>query len=145
MTIDVNNASDAPQNKDIDVAQGNQWQFLTEFTSSAILVIQDQKIMYTNPAAETLTGFTKKELLGINFFELFTGNDKNKIREWGTLAIQGESSNSQGEYKIVTKYGDERWIDLTTSPVTLNNEQAVICNFFDVTEHKRGEVLQEAV
>ena len=145
MTIDINNSSASSIKKGIDGAQSNQFQFLTEYTTSAIFAIQDQKILYANPAAESLTGLTKKELLGIDFFELFSGDHKNQIRELGTPANQGKSTISHGEYRIFTKDKVERWIDLTISSITIKNKQAQICTVFDVTEHKHGDVLQDAV
>ncbi len=145
MSIDTDKNSPAPINPDNKKDPSDQLQLLTELTASAILIIRDLKLLYANSAAETLTGFTKQELMGFNFVELFSGASKIQIREWGTNINRGKSPDTHGEYKIVTKKMDERWIDLTTSPVFFDNEQAVICTIFDITEFKRGELLQDAV
>ncbi|MGA2504843.1 MAG: GAF domain-containing protein [Anaerolineales bacterium] len=131
--------------KEIDGNPNTKFRSLAELTASAILIYGDSKFIYVNPAAEILTGYSQLELMGMKLDELFSGNDKKQMHEWGIKVQEGKPSFSHGEFKISTKSGDERWIDLTTSPIDFNTTKAVICTAFDVTEHKRAEVLQDAV
>jgi PAS domain S-box-containing protein len=130
---------------DFDQNGDGAFQSLAELTASAIFIYQGTKFIYINPAAESLTGYTQQELLGMKCDELFSGNYKNQIRDWGAGIQTGNPPFAHGEFKISTKNGEERWVDLTTSAIDLNNSQAAIWTAFDITEHKRGEVLQDAV
>jgi PAS domain S-box-containing protein len=145
MTINKKKSSDEKLINDTDGDHYEQLQSLTEFIATGVLVIRGQKLVYANPAAESLTGFNKRELLNIEFNELFSGEGKSKILEWGNRYIQDGYHDLRGEFEIITKSGNETWIDLATSPISFKNEKAVICTLFDITEHKRGELLQDAV
>ncbi len=120
-------------------------QGLAELAASAIFLFQDSQLKYANPAAETLTGYSGIELLGTKFQKIFSGNDNKVLLDQEGINRGNLPQISNGEYKMVTKGGEDRWINLTTSVIEFNNNPATICTAFDITEHKRGEVLQDAV
>lgn len=121
------------------------FQKLAELTASAIFIYQRMRFKYLNPAAEQLTGYSRQELYGMKVNDLFPGNGKNGIRNFGVQVRRGKTLSSNGEFRIMTKSGEERWVDLTTAPIDFNGKPAVIGTAFDITEHKRAEVLQDAV
>jgi PAS domain S-box-containing protein len=118
---------------------------LVESTSAAIFIYQGMRLIYVNPAAENLTGYTSQELVGIMFNELFPGQEKKRIRKWATKVLRGVATSSHDEFRIITKTGEEHWIDISTAKIKYNNQQATIGTAFDITDQKRGEVLQDAV
>src|SRR5450759_2028668 len=120
-------------------------QNLADLAASAIFLFQDSQLKYANPAAEVLTGYSKSDLLGIKVHKLFPGDDKNILLDRKN-AIPGDVPQiTHGEFKIITKAGEDRWIDLTASRIEIHNAPATICTAIDISEHKRGEVLQDAV
>jgi PAS domain S-box-containing protein len=121
------------------------FQKLAELTASAIFIYQGMRFKYLNPAAEQLTGYSRQELIGIKVNELFPGNGKKGMRNLGGQVQRGEILSSNGEFRIMTKSGEERWVDLTTAPIDFNDKPAVIGTAFDITDHKRAEELQDAV
>jgi len=118
---------------------------LAELTTSAIFIYEGMRFKYVNPATESLTGFSREELLEMKFNELFSENEKKGMRNWGMRVQRGETLSLHGEFRIITKSGEDRWIDLTTATTIYNEKNAAIGTAFDITEHKRAEVLQDAV
>jgi PAS domain S-box-containing protein len=121
------------------------YRHLAESTTSAIFIHQGMRIKYVNPAAEILTGYSSQELVGTKFYELFPSQEKKRMRTWGTQVLRGEATSSHDEFRILTKTGEERWIDLSIASLIFNNKRAAIGTAFDITDQKRAEVLQDAV
>ncbi len=122
-----------------------KFRIMAEFTVSAIFVYQGMRFTYVNPATEHLTGYSRKELLKMKFNDLFPEYEMKKVRNLGLRAQRGDTISSHSEFRIITKNGEERWIDLTTSKIMHNKKKAVLGTAFDITEHKRAELLQDTV
>ena len=120
-------------------------QNLADLGASAIFLVQDSQLKYANPAAEVLTGYSKSDLLGMKVQKLFPGDDKNILLVRNNAITGDDPQITHGEFKMITKAGEDRWIDLTTSRIEINSTPAIICTAIDISEHKRGEVLQDAV
>jgi PAS domain S-box-containing protein len=140
--IDIN-----PQLKSEDsrVRSNARFDILGELAASAVFIFQGLQFKYVNSAVEYLTGYSQQELLEMKFDALFHKNEKKSMRNWGMQVQRGENLASRGEFKIITKSGEERWIDLTAVKTIFDNKIAAIGTAFDITEHKRAEVLQDAV
>jgi len=118
---------------------------LAEMTASAIFIFQGTHFRYVNPATELLTGYSQEELLGMNFYDLFPSGTKKSIHRWGAQVQRGEQAPPRAEFRIVTKNGEERWIDLALAPIEFEAKPAALGTAVDFTERKRAEVLQDAV
>jgi PAS domain S-box-containing protein len=105
---------------------------ITETTSSAILIYDSQKIFFANPGTELLTGYSMNELLAMSPVDLFGANYFN--------AVNSPSHRSKRmELRILTKSGDERWVDLTEGPIDFYDRSAIVGTGFDITERKKAE------
>jgi PAS domain S-box-containing protein len=142
----ISSFSPSQQKAEDATGEGNtKFRILAELTSSAIFIYQGMRIKYVNPATEHLTGYSRQELLEMKFIDLFPDNVRKSMRKWGMQVQRGETLSSHGEFIIITKSGEERWIDLTTTTSDFDEKQAAIGTAFDITEHMRAEVLQDAV
>lgn len=112
---------------------------LAEATSSAIMIYQDDTFVYTNPAAELITGYSKDELQSMKFWEFVHPAYRDTIKRRGRARQRGELPPQRYEFKIVTKTGEEKWMDFTGDLIELNNAPAGILTAFDITERKRME------
>ena len=112
---------------------------LSENAPAVIFIIQGDKIRYANPAMEVITGFTRQELLEMNFWDYVHPDFRDLVRERGLARQRGEPVPVRYEFKIVTKGGEERWVDFTDGKFELDGKLAVIGMVLDVTERKRME------
>lgn len=112
---------------------------LAEVSASGILVIQGGLIVYANPAASGITGYSLEELLGMSVLELGTPESRPLIEERGRLSKRGEEVPKHLEMKFLTRDGQERWIDCTFNFLTLQGKPTTIANGIDITERKRSE------
>ena len=112
---------------------------LSENAPAAIFIYQGDKICYANPAVEVITGYSRQELLEMNFWETAHADFRDLLRERGLARQRGEPVPLRYEFKIVTKAGKERWIDFTDGKFQLDGKLAVIGMALDITERKRAE------
>jgi len=112
---------------------------LAETTPAGIFVHQAGRFCYTNPAAEALSGYRCDELAAMNFWDLVHPDFRELVRERGLARERGEPMPARYEFKIVTKSGEERWLDLSATSIQFNGKPAVLGTAFDITERKRVE------
>ncbi|HNW29541.1 MAG TPA: PAS domain S-box protein [Spirochaetota bacterium] len=109
---------------------------LAESTPMAILIYQENKWIYANPAAERITGYSRQELTSMNFWEVVHPDFKKLVEERGKKRQAGENVISSYEFKIITKSGDEKWVLLNGATSHLGGKPAGLINVIDITEIK---------
>lgn len=136
----------AAQGLEINLAEDEEkFRILAEVTASAIFICQGTRLRYVNPATEQLTGFGRDELYRMTFLELLQPDSRKVLRSMWNRLRKGQDRSLQSELRLVTKTGEERWINLTTSLIYHLSQPAMVGTAFDITARKRAELLQDAV
>jgi PAS domain S-box-containing protein len=112
---------------------------LTETTASAIMIYQEERWIYANPAAERMTGYASDELKDMKFWDICHAADREFIKKRGEARKRGESLDSRFELRFIRKNGEERWVDVTGDVIMLRGQRSGIVTAFDITERKRME------
>jgi two-component system, sensor histidine kinase and response regulator len=112
---------------------------LAESVSAAIYIYRDSNYIYLNPAAETISGYTRDELMEMEVWDIVDPDFREAIQARASLRLQGEQVTQRSEIKIRTKRGEARWLDLTASLIQFQGEPAVLATAFDITERKGWE------
>ncbi|MGC8722966.1 MAG: PAS domain S-box protein [Acidobacteriota bacterium] len=117
----------------------HKFRMLTEASAAGILIYQGERILYGNPAALAMTGYSREEFLRLRFWELVHPDHRELVRQRGMARQKGESVPSHYEFKIVTKAGQPRWMDFTASEIPYGGQNAVVVMAFDITDRKQAE------
>jgi two-component system sensor histidine kinase/response regulator len=112
---------------------------LAETVSAAIYIYQGSKYIYVNPAAETITGYTHDELMGMEVWDILHPDFLEETKEIAALRQKGEDVPAHFETKILTKNGEARWLDITPRLIRFQGQQAALATAFDITERKGWE------
>jgi PAS domain S-box-containing protein len=112
---------------------------LSENAPAAIFIYQENKIRYANAEMEVISGYSRQELMEMNFWDTVHPDFRDLVREQGLARQRGEPLPTRYEFKIVTKGGEERWVDFTDGIFELDGKPAVIGMSWDITERKRTE------
>ena len=112
---------------------------LAESSPSAIFIWQDEKIKYVNPASVLLSGYSKDEFYGMNFWDIVHPDYKEKLISRGRERIGGAYVKPRYRFKVITKSGEERWAELGAALIEYEGSPAVLGSAFDITDYKRIE------
>ncbi|MGC8834947.1 MAG: PAS domain S-box protein, partial [Armatimonadota bacterium] len=108
-------------------------------TSAGILVFQDDRFVYANRAVELIAGYPLEEIIGKQFWMFAHPEHRDLIRERGLARQRGEKLPNRYEFKILTKFGEEKWVDTAAVLTEWKGKPAVVATIFDITERKRAE------
>jgi len=115
-----------------------KYRALTE-TSSAMIAVYRQKFLYVNPIAEQVLGYTRDELMQMDIWQIAHPEYREIIKERGLKRLRGEPVPSHYEIKIVTRSGEDRWLDCSLTVLQFDGQPAVLGVFVDITDRKRAE------
>ncbi|BAI60426.1 putative histidine kinase [Methanocella paludicola SANAE] len=117
----------------------NKFRVLAETSLAVVCVYQGDRFVYVNPSTERITGYSRNELLEMNFWDFVHPDYKELIRERGLARQNGADVPSRYEIKLMTKSGEERWADVSAGLVPYYGRPAALVNMFDITERKQIE------
>jgi len=112
---------------------------VTDLAACAIWILQDQRIVYLNQCVLNITGYTCDELLAMDAQELVHPDFRERLRTRARTASGERLPLTNFQYKVRTKSGEERWLELTDNFITYDGRPAILCSAFDITNAKRAE------
>lgn len=105
----------------------------------SITVYRNNRHLYVNPATESLLGYTKEELLEMNFMDFIHPDYRNMIKELACARMEGDQKQKRFESKIITKDGKEKWTETSSSIINYKGAPAGIVTSIDISERKKAE------
>ena len=103
--------------------------------AACLTTLDEERFLEVNAAFLTLTGYTRDEVLGRTTVELGMWSSAEDQKE---LEAQGESFHDL-EVGIKTKAGETRAVLLSGETIQLDGDEAMLRQFYNITERKRSE------
>ncbi len=116
-----------------------QFRDLIETMPVGIMTYAGTKFRYANPAFEKITGYTRDELNLMDVWDIVHPEFKDNVREYVHRQLNGESVPKLYVVKILTKGGEERWVERGAIPLQLNEKPSMLITVTDITEIKSAE------
>jgi PAS domain S-box-containing protein len=116
-----------------------KFRVLAETAPAAIVVYQGENIVYVNPAATRLFGYSEGELLGMHFWDWAPQESREIVRERGLARQRGEQVPSQYEHRFVNRRGEQGWAIISAGTIEYRGRTAGIATFIDISATKRVE------
>lgn len=135
----ISNVSIKKRNEETIKESEELFRTLAESTTTGICIYQNENIIYTNPAAQLITGFSKEELLQKKFWELVPQELHEKIRERGFARQRGEEIENIIEFPIINKEGKEKWVNFSAGVVNWKGKPTVVGSAIDITDSKKAK------
>lgn len=111
---------------------------LANVTAAAMFIHRDSKVLYANPAAQRITGYTINELFKLDFWQLLPERFRDRFRRLHLAQLAGARLQGRNEVVIVTRDGKERWVELTAATIDFDGQPAVLGAAFDVTDRRQA-------
>jgi len=115
--------------------------FLVQESSDVFEIIDpDGIIKYISKAVENVIGFRIEERIGNNVLDFYEGNEKQKLSNMIELAIQEPSKKVQDDLILISKTGNEMYLEVIIKNfINEPSIQGIIINFRDITQRKALE------
>ena len=118
---------------------------MAERARALIGIIQGEHFVYTNPYLQEVSGYSREELLTIDLEKLLHPDYRPIVLERARRRQAGEEVPANYEYIMLTRGGEERWVEISLARISLQGRPAIIGIGYDTTERKRIEAqLQHA-
>jgi two-component system, cell cycle sensor histidine kinase and response regulator CckA len=107
---------------------------------SISLVNADATFRYVSPATIRILGFTERELVGRNVFDLMHPDDQQHATDLFNAVLHQRAESVTAQLRYRHKDGSWKWLDgICTSLLAEPAVQAVVLNFRDITDRKQAE------
>jgi PAS domain S-box-containing protein len=116
-----------------------RYRFLIENASVAIGVVQKKKFLLLNKKATEVSGYTKKELRELPFSTIVHPDDLEYVTSRHMKSIEGLEIKDPYYFRIITKSGAVRWLDVKSVRIFWNKKPATLNFYIDITEQKIAE------
>ena len=113
---------------------------LIETVNAAALIYQRRQLRYVNSQTEDLTGYTRKELLALDLYDLIHPDFWTTVKKWGKSSKLRDSAGSKYEVRILTKTGETRWIEATVDIIKFERKASILVTAFDISDRKLAEL-----
>ncbi len=107
--------------------------------SDAVLVIQDNRFQFANPKAEELLGYSQTELTSNPMHRIVHPEDLDLVLRRSAECLCEENAPSGCTFKIVSKNGTSRWVEMRSEAFIWCERPAILCFLKDAAERRRIE------
>ncbi len=117
-----------------------RYRSLVEMAHESILVVQDGRVVYCNPAFLELVGLTAHELENVDAISgLIHPEDQQRARDNHARRIAGEAAEQRYPLRLVHKSGRRLWAETSGVPISWNGRPATLNIVNDITARIEAE------
>jgi len=117
----------------------NSYRAVVENAAEGIIVAQDQTLQFVNPAALSMFGYSKEELLTRPFIEFIHPDHRDWTMGIHIKRLKGEEVPLVYELKVLDKKGNTIWLENNGILIEWGDKPATLNFLRDVTERKKAE------
>lgn len=107
--------------------------------NSGIMVIQDGKAVFYNPAVYKMLGYTEREFSKIDSLSTIHPDDVHLAIDRTKERMAGVRSTDSIIMRSLTRSGDIKWLETRSVKITWNNRPAVQAFIIDITDRFNAE------
>jgi len=116
-----------------------EYRLLIENANEGIIVIQGGQIVFINPQAMNLSGFSPDEIHQIQIGEFIHPEDREEAIGRYLRILQGENNPGDFEYRAIDGRGNLRWLRSRSVLIEWKKAPAVLTFASELTEWKKTE------
>lgn len=112
---------------------------LVEQVDSAVVILQDGKIVFANPFVEKTIGYTVNEVLNTSFLDYIDPAEREAARIVHAKRMNSKPLPNNYERTLRHKNGTKIIVEISGKVITFNGKPANLATLTDVTARKRSE------
>jgi len=126
-------------NNYLEIEAEEKYRVITKFANDCILVIQDRKIVFGNPACCDLIGLPLTYSEPRDFLDIMASGDRKTVLEHYNTLLEGGLVPNPYTVRIRRTDGKQRFVEIASSVIRYGNRPAVLAVMRDITERKQAE------
>jgi two-component system, sensor histidine kinase PdtaS len=111
---------------------------INKMLDAVVIIDFNGIILYYNKTAADLVGYENESITGHNVMEFVHPDYRRAVLDHVEL-VKVDKGGFFGEYKILSKKGDEKWVEGLGTKITFKGKSANIVNLRDITQRKKTE------
>jgi PAS domain S-box-containing protein len=112
---------------------------MSETVPCGIYIHDGKKLLYANPAAEELSGYSQQELASMDLFGPVHPEDRDMVTRRAAARFKGEAVQGRYQFRGMRKDGREIWLDFAGATIEYEGRPALLATAFDITEQKLAQ------
>ncbi len=112
---------------------------LVEYSLVGIYIIQDDKLLYTNPKFEQIFGYSSGEMIGMKIYDIVDPGSKEMVERNIRLRVEKAVSDIQYTFKGLRRDGKVIDVEVRGTKMFYEDKLALIGSLNDITERKKAE------
>ncbi|MEN6320889.1 MAG: PAS domain S-box protein [Syntrophaceae bacterium] len=122
-----------------------KYRLVVENAGEAIFIAQSGFLTYVNQITVQILGYSAEEIKSLPYVHFIHPEDKEMVVERHMRRVRGEDIPRQYSFRIVTKQGNVRWMEIHAVVIQWKDKPATLNFVNDITDRKRvEEALQES-
>jgi len=117
----------------------NKYETLVEQSIDAVIIVQDQKVIFANNATVEMLQYSKDELSGMPFLNAVPDSEKTRLASNYKKRMNGEDIPSFYESKLLKKDQSVIPIEISSKKIEFKQKPAVLAVIRDISERKESE------
>ncbi len=140
-SVGVKNLKEAEAKKTLEESEMKFRNFFENSAHGKLITGLDGKLLEMNKAFCEMLGYTKEELLNLNFADITHPDDIRKSNHNIDLHLSEKTDITKFEKRYIRKDGETVWVEVisTLQKDTGNNPQYFITSVNNITERKKAE------
>ncbi|MBW1783621.1 MAG: PAS domain S-box protein [Deltaproteobacteria bacterium] len=132
-------------NSYLEIAAEEKYRVITEFANDCIMVIQDRKMVFRNPACFELTGLSLTDSRAKDFRDIVASEDRKRVLTHYAILLEGGHAPLPYTVRIRRPDGEDRFVEIASSAIQYRNRPAILAVLRDRTDRRRAEeILRES-
>ncbi len=120
---------------------GSIFRLFVERSLSGMMVVNETRILFVNPALKRITGYSDEEIALMSPWDMVHPDEREKIRALGLERFHREDVRDFYETRWVHQRGHDIWVEVRAALFEDCGEKMILANIVDITERKRAEKL----
>jgi PAS domain S-box-containing protein/putative nucleotidyltransferase with HDIG domain len=116
-----------------------QYRLVVENAKESIFIVQDIKIVFVNPAAIGMAGYSKEILTSKSFTDFVHPDDLNMVVDYHLRRIKGDEVPPVYSIRIIGQDGTVIWCELNAAVIQWKGKPATLAFLTNITQRKKAD------
>jgi PAS domain S-box-containing protein len=126
-------------NNYLEITAEEKYRVITEFANDCIMVLQDEKVVFENPACRHFAGKPHGESKPGDFLQMMTPEDRKGVLDHFRTLRVGDRLPARYAFSLGRKNEERRFVEISSSAIQYRNRPAILTVMRDITERKKAE------